>query len=52
MVASLIGRWGQALSDIHLCSVDALLFGIGTKVLPPWDSRTRRNNLSGGLVII
>src|SRR5664280_1856690 len=35
---------------IHHCSVDvarglALLFGIGTKALPLWDSRTRRNNL-------
>ena len=28
-----------------------LLFGIGTKALPSWDSRTRRNNLSGGLAI-
>jgi hypothetical protein len=27
----------------------ALLSGIGTKALPSWDSRTRRNNLSGGL---
>ena len=41
----------------HHCSVDVthglvLLFGIGTKALPPWDSRTRRNNLSGGLVIV
>jgi hypothetical protein len=41
---------------IHHCSVDvahglALLFGIGTKALPPWDSRTRRNNLMGGLAI-
>src|SRR5277367_5404681 len=35
---------------IHHCSVDvshglALLFGIGTKALPSWDPRTRRNNL-------
>jgi hypothetical protein len=40
---------------IHHC-VDvahglALLFGIGTKALPPWDSRTRRNNLLGGLAV-
>src|SRR5450759_1967712 len=39
---------------IHHCSVDvahglALLFGIGTKALPLWDSRTRRNNLWVGL---
>ena len=41
---------------IRRCSVDvarglALLFGIGTKALPSWDSRTRWNNLSGGLAI-
>jgi hypothetical protein len=40
----------------HRCSVDvahglALLFGIGTKAVPPWDSRTRRNNLLGGLAV-
>jgi hypothetical protein len=28
-----------------------LLFGIGTKALPPWDSRTRWNNLSVGLTV-
>lgn len=28
-----------------------LLFGIGTKALPSWDSRTRRNNLLGGLAV-
>jgi hypothetical protein len=26
-----------------------LLFGLGTKALPSWDSRTRRNNLYRGL---
>ena len=41
---------------IHHCSVDvahglALLFGIGTKALPSWDSRTRWNNLCGGLTV-
>src|SRR5208282_5868579 len=41
---------------IHYCSVDvahglALLFGIGTKALPSWGSRTRRNNLLGGLTV-
>src|SRR5476651_2075289 len=41
---------------IHHCSVDvahglALLFGIGTKALPLWDSKTRRNNLLGGLTV-
>ena len=51
-VASLIGRLGT----IHHCGVDvahglALLFGIGTKVLPSWDSKTRWNNLSGGLAV-
>jgi hypothetical protein len=28
-----------------------LLSGIGTKALPSWDSRTRRNDLRGGLAI-
>ena len=41
---------------IHHCSVDvshglALLFGIGTKALPSWDSKTRRNNLWVGLAV-
>jgi len=41
---------------IHHCSVDvshglALLFGIGTEALPSWDSKTRRNNLLGGLAV-
>src|SRR5476651_541947 len=41
---------------VHHCGVDvahglALLFGIGTKAVPPWDSRTRRNNLMGGLAV-
>src|SRR3974377_1105823 len=55
MSASLIGRPGSsALRLIHYCSVDvarglALLFGIGTKALPSWDSKTRWNNLWGGL---
>ncbi len=40
----------------HHHSVDvarglALLFGIGTKALPSWDSRTRWNNLWVGLVV-
>jgi hypothetical protein len=40
----------------HHCSVDVarglvLLFGIGTKALPPWESRTRWNNLMGGLAV-
>src|SRR5512136_1154378 len=42
---------------IHHCSVDVarglvLLFGIGTKAFPSWDSRTRWNNLLGGLAVI
>ena len=41
---------------VHCCNVDvthglALLFGIGTKALPSWDPRTRRNNLLGGLAV-
>src|ERR1700676_2458826 len=41
----------------HHCSVDVthglvLLFGIGTKALPSWDSRKRRNNLWGGLAVL
>ena len=41
---------------IHLCSIDVahglvLLFGIGTRAVPSWDSKTRWNNLSGGLVV-
>jgi hypothetical protein len=41
---------------IHRCSVDVarglvLLFGIGTKALPSWDSKTRRNNLLGDLAV-
>src|SRR5579862_2359951 len=42
---------------IHLCGLGVahglvLLFGIGTKALPVWDSRTRRNNLWGGLAVL
>jgi hypothetical protein len=41
---------------IRRCSVDVthglvLLFGIGTKALPLWDSKTRWNNLFRGLAI-
>ena len=41
---------------IHRFSVNVahglvLLFGIGTKALPSWGSRTRRNNLTGGLAV-
>src|SRR5215204_4596151 len=46
----------KRFQTIHRCSVDvahglALLFGIGTRALPPWDSRTRRNNLCHGLTV-
>jgi len=44
----------KRFQTIHLCGVDVtrglvLLFGIGTWALPSWDSKTRRNNLLGGL---
>jgi len=56
MSASLIGRLSQALSGYPPLSVDvarglALLFGLGTKALPSWDSRIRRNNLYRGLAV-
>ena len=40
----------KRFQTIHRYSVNVahglvLLFGIGTKALPSWDSRTRRNNL-------
>ena len=46
----------KRFQTIHRCSVDVarglvLLFGIGTKALPVWDSRTRWNNLLGGLAV-
>src|SRR5438876_10560150 len=41
---------------IHHFSVDVahglvLIFGLGTKALPSWDSKTRWNNLLGGLAV-
>jgi hypothetical protein len=56
MSASLIGRPGSTTSDVHDCGVDVaqrlvLLFGIGTTALPVWDSKTRWNNLMGGLAV-
>ena len=54
-VASLIGRCGSSafrLSTAVVVDVSrglALLFGLGTKALPSWESRTRWNNLTGGL---
>jgi len=58
MSASLIGHSRSSafrLSTTH-CSIDVthglvLLFGIGTKALPSWDSRTRWNNLFRGLAV-
>ena len=46
----------KRFQTIHHCSVDVarglvLLFGIGTKALPSWDSKTRRNNLYRGLAV-
>lgn len=46
----------KRFQTIHHDSVDVahgllLLFGIGTKALPTWDSRTRGNNLYGGLAV-
>ena len=46
----------KRFQTIHHCSVDVarglvLLFGIGTKALPSWDSKTRWNNLLGGLAV-
>ena len=49
--------WVKRFQTVHHCSVDVarglvLLFGIGTKALPSWDSKTRWNNLLGGLAVI
>src|SRR5215216_4729772 len=46
----------KRFQTIHRYSVDVarglvLLFGIGTKALPSWDSKTRRNNLFRGLAV-
>ena len=46
----------KRFQTIRRCSVDvahglALLFGIGTKALPLWDSRTRWSNLCSGLAV-
>jgi hypothetical protein len=46
----------KRFQTIHRYSVDVtrrlvLPFGIGTEALPSWDSRTRRNNLLGGLAV-
>ena len=46
----------KRFQTIHQFSVDAarglvLLFEIGTKALPSWDSKTRWNNLWGGFAV-
>src|SRR5262245_58965130 len=46
----------KRFQTIHHLSVSVarglvLLFGIGTKALPSWDSKTRWNNLPGGLAV-
>jgi hypothetical protein len=46
----------KRFQTIHHPSVNVarglvLLFGIGTKALPSWDSKTRWNNLLGGLAV-
>jgi hypothetical protein len=47
----------KRFQTIHYHGVDVarglvLLFGIGTKALPVWVSKTRRNNLWGGLAVV
>src|SRR5262245_38181666 len=46
----------KRFQTIHHSSVDVahglvLLYGIGTKALPSWDSKTRWNNLMGDLAV-
>src|SRR5271169_2509547 len=48
--------WVKRFQTIHHCSVDVarglvLLFGLGTKAFPSWDSRTRWNDLLVGLAV-
>src|ERR1700752_3408316 len=48
--------WVKRFQTIHQDGIDVahglvLLFGIGTKALPSWDSKTRRNDLWVGLAI-
>ncbi len=48
--------WVKRFQTIHHHSIDiarglVLLFGIGSKALPSWDSKTRRNNLLDGLAV-
>jgi hypothetical protein len=39
------------LSGLDVARGLVLLFGIGTWALPSWDSKTRWNNLLGGLAV-
>ena len=46
----------KRFQTVHHYSVDVahglvLLFGMGTKALPSWDSKTRWNNLLDGLAV-
>ena len=48
--------WVKRFQTFHSYGVDVahglvLLFGIGAGAFPSWDSRTRRNNLLGGLAV-
>ena len=57
MSASLIGRVGSSTfrlstnSSVDVAHGLALLFGLGTRALPSWDSKTRWNNLKGDLAV-
>jgi hypothetical protein len=57
MSPSLIGRLGSSTFRLSTTAVSMSLTGSrfssesAPKALPPWDSRTRRNNLMGGLAI-
>jgi hypothetical protein len=57
MSASLIGRlgssafWLSTTGGVDVTRGLALLSGIGTWAFPSWDSKTRWNDLSGGLAV-
>jgi hypothetical protein len=57
MSASLIGRSGSSAFRLSTCTVSMSLTGScfssesAPRALPPWDSRTRWNNLLVGLVV-
>src|SRR5260221_14201886 len=57
MSASLIGPLGSSAfrlstnSSVDVAHGLSLLFGLGTKALPSWVSKTRWNNLSGDLAV-